>query len=65
MNGYAIIVSDRVVNIIAWNGVDPWTPPDGTDVVRLNADEWVDVGAVFDANGTPRFTPAPVEPVEI
>jgi hypothetical protein len=66
MNGYAIISDGRVLNIIAWNGVDPWTPPDGTDVVLLAPGEWVDIGATFDANAVPRFAPAtPDEPVEI
>ena len=56
MNEYAIVADGVVVNLIIWDGVSPWTPPDGTTLVAIQADEWVDMGATFDPIAIPRFT---------
>lgn len=53
---YAVIHSTGyVVNIVLWDGVSPWTPPDDTELVALQPDEWCNIGAAYDPNGSPRF----------
>jgi hypothetical protein len=55
MNRWAIVQGGKVVNIVVWDGVAPWTPPDGTAAVSVSDDEWVDIGAVYDPIAIPRF----------
>ena len=58
---YAVVQSGTVVNLIVWDGVTAWQPPVGTDAVHVENGEWVDIGANYDAKGSPRFTPPEVE----
>ena len=55
---YAVIQSGFVVNVVVWDGVAPWNPPEGTELVLLQPDEWVSIGATYDPNASPRFVPA-------
>jgi hypothetical protein len=56
---YALISNGLVVGIIVWDGVSGYTPPEGYQLVALQADE-AEVGSAYE-NGV--FTP-PVQPPE-
>lgn len=51
---YALVNQETgiVENIIVWDGVDEWTPPDGFDVVPVSASDKVCIGATRNADGT-------------
>lgn len=34
MNSYAIVKDGVVVNVVAWDGVSEWTPPEGTQAIE-------------------------------
>jgi hypothetical protein len=55
MNRHAIVVGGVVENVIIWDGVAEWNPPDGATVIALNVDEACDIGWTYDAKLTPRF----------
>jgi hypothetical protein len=61
MNHYAMIQADGTVRgCAAWDGVTPWTPPPGIDLVlRLNDGERCGPGWIYDMSGNPRFSPPP------
>lgn len=44
---YAVIVDDTVTNLILWDGVSVWTPPDGATIVPVSG-RTVDIGYTFD-----------------
>lgn len=52
----ALILDGIVQQIAAWDGVTPWDHPLGMVGVELLEDEWCEPGAVYDANGSPRFS---------
>jgi len=56
---YALISNNVVVNVILWDGASEYIPPDGHQLVALQADE-AEVGSTYE-NGV--FTP-PVRPPE-
>jgi len=56
MNRHAIVVASVVENVILWDGVAEWAPPDGATVVALFVDESCDIGWTYDPKGSPRFT---------
>lgn len=41
---HAIIRNGVVENIIVWDGKTPWTPPEGTEIVKLKSEERVVIG---------------------
>lgn len=61
---YAMVQAGVVVNVVHWDGVTPYTPPDGCDLHAWDGPvsigwAWVD-GAPVDPNPPP--PPAPVDP---
>lgn len=52
---YAVCQSGMVVNVVVWDGLASWTPPEGTELVLLQPDEWVSIGATYDPLAVPRF----------
>ncbi len=56
MNRYAIISDAVVSNVIIWDGVAEWTPPNGTTVVELTVDEYCEAGMAYDSKLVPRFS---------
>jgi hypothetical protein len=58
---YALIDSQNiVVNMVLWDGVTPWTPPDGLTAIRVG-DQMCGIRYTYDpATGT--FSPPPVVP---
>jgi hypothetical protein len=60
MNRYAIVLDGVVSNIIVWDGVAVWSPPVGSVVVALDADQPCDIGWTYDPKESPPFA-APVE----
>lgn len=44
---YAVIVDGTVTNLILWDGVSIWTPPDGATIVPVSG-RVVDIGYTFD-----------------
>lgn len=42
---YAIVRNNLVENMIVWDGVTPYTPPDGTILVQSEA---ADIGWIYD-----------------
>ncbi|WP_175709329.1 hypothetical protein [Burkholderia ambifaria] len=46
---YAIVRNGIVQNICIWDGdTDSWRPPDGSEAIKLNDAQYVDVGAAYD-----------------
>ncbi len=37
MDNYAEIIGGQITNVIRWDGVTPWTPPDGATIMLLSA----------------------------
>ena len=54
---YAIIQSNIVQSVVVWDGVAPWSPPEGTELLQLAADEPCGGGWTYEAGATPRFIP--------
>ena len=54
---YAIIQSSVVCTIIVWDGIAPWSPPEGTELLQLADGELCDSGWTYKAESTPRFIP--------
>lgn len=52
----ALILDGVVAQIAVWDGVTPWDHPLGMAGVELAESEWCEPGAVYDPNGTPRFS---------
>ena len=50
MNSYAVVENGIVVNIIEWDGVAPWGPPDGMSAVKIPNGETVGIGFSFDGS---------------
>lgn len=34
---YAVIISGQIADVVRWNGISPWTPPDGATIMLLSA----------------------------
>jgi hypothetical protein len=58
-NRYAIVLDSLVENVVLWDGVATWTPPENSTMVLLNSEETCEIGQHFDAGGDPRFTGIP------
>lgn len=58
MKNYAVIQNNIVTNIIIWDGMATWSPPQGSSLVDLTDTATPDIGSSYD--GT-TFTP-PVRP---
>jgi len=52
----ALILDGVVAQVAVWDGVTPWDHPCGMEGVELGESEWCEPGAVYDPNGTPRFS---------
>lgn len=53
---YALVNTANVVsNIVLWDGVTPWTPPDGETAIRVG-DQMCDLGYTYDP-ATGLFSP--------
>jgi hypothetical protein len=37
MQDYAIIAGGYITNVMRWDGITPWTPPDGATIMLLSA----------------------------
>ena len=61
---YAIIQSSIVTNVIAWDGVAPWSAPDGTELLQLAEGELCGCGWTYEEGATPRFIAPPDIPPE-
>ena len=60
---YAVIDGDgNIVNVIVWDGVTEWEPPEGTQAVRCG-DNLCGIGGTY-KNGVFTFPPAPEVPKE-
>ena len=53
----ALILDGVVAQVAVWDGVTPWDHPLGMEGVELTEGEWCEPGAIYDANGSPRFGP--------
>ena len=58
MATYAVIENGVVVNSVEWDGVSPWTPPDGTTLVLAPETDYFGPGSTYD--GTNFIAPIPV-----
>jgi hypothetical protein len=53
---YALVdATNVVVGIALWDGVEPWTPPDGSTPIQVNA-QMCDTGYTYDS-ATGLFSP--------
>ncbi|MCA8389264.1 hypothetical protein LGN11_26545 [Burkholderia multivorans] len=50
MDSYAVVENGLVVNIVEWDGVATWAPPDGTSAVKIPNGETVGIGFGFDGS---------------
>lgn len=41
---YAIVSNDEVINVINWDGEEPYVPVDGQELVELTGDTFAGVG---------------------
>lgn len=48
-----------VENIVIWDGCGELYPYQSNQLVSLADGEWCDMGAIYSADESPRFTPAP------
>lgn len=62
MAKYAIIKDEKVINVCVWDGVSEWQPPEGTQAVKLDAEQLADEGYSY-INGT-FIAPPPPAPME-
>lgn len=63
MTRYAVISNDVIVNVVIWNGYDPWLPPSGCVTAPVPA--VYDIGWLWN-NGSPiNPTPPPIEIVSV
>lgn len=46
---YAIIQDETIVNVVDWDGVSYWNPPEGTTAEPIQGDEWLGWKRVNDA----------------
>jgi hypothetical protein len=37
MDNYAEIIGGQITNVVRWDGITPWTPPDGATIMLLSA----------------------------
>ena len=58
---YAIIQSNIVQTVVVWDGVAPWSPPEGTELVQLADGEPCGGSWTHEAGSTPRFSQPVVE----
>lgn len=49
MSRYAVVIvkSSVVQNVIEWDGVTPWTPPDGCIAVAVSDTTIVEIGYLY------------------
>ena len=61
MSKYAIVESNKVTNIVEWDGdTETWTPPTGATMVAIGVTDYgVDIGQDYD--GTKIVVPDPVD----
>lgn len=57
--GYAIVRNNVVENMIAWDGVTPYTPPEGTILVQSDV---AAIGWLYDPETGILSPPVPPEP---
>lgn len=60
-NHYAIVVDLIVENVVIWDGVTAWTPPENSTMVLLNSGEDCEIGQTYSANDSPRFSGSPLK----
>ena len=59
MANYAIVENNKVINTCAWDGVAPWSPPEGAEAVIIPNGTVVGVGYGY-INGQFIAPPAPI-----
>lgn len=54
MNQYALVnkTTSVIENVIVWDGVTEWTPPDNTETFQLSESDIVHVGGTRNPDGT-------------
>ncbi|WP_178380922.1 hypothetical protein [Serratia fonticola] len=58
MDKYAVINSKKeVVNIISWDGISEWSPPEGQQAINVGVDYFVDLDYVYDEDKNEFFAP--------
>lgn len=65
---YAVVEDGEVVNVVAWDGVTPWEPPEGSQVVSIPSDVnagigWAYIDGVFAAPPPPPVQPKSAEQI--
>lgn len=48
MKSYAIVVDGRVINVVLWDGVSDWVPPEGATANLLSTADQAAIGYLFD-----------------
>ena len=56
---YAIIENGIVQNVVEWDGISQWVPPDGTTLVLIPDGVHTGIGATY-SDG--QFGPTPISP---
>ena len=55
---YAIVKDGTVVNLVVWDGVSEWNPPDNCIAVQIAEGEQYGIGMIYREDETPRFIEA-------
>ncbi len=45
---YAIVIGGIVDNVVIWDGISAWSPPDGSQAVQLDAGQACSIGWTYD-----------------
>ncbi|PTT74646.1 hypothetical protein DBR26_00240 [Pseudomonas sp. HMWF007] len=51
ISNYAMVAEGKVINLIVWDGdTESWSPPEDVAVVKLRANQRVDIGDLYDGS---------------
>lgn len=50
MHNYAVVENGSVINVVVWDGVSEWAPPDGAIAVDIPDDVPVGIGWLYDGS---------------
>lgn len=64
MANYAIVQDNKVINTCAWDGVTPWTPPEGTQAVEIPEGVVAGVGYSYIDGQFIAPVPTPISPAD-
>jgi len=61
---WLLIKDNKIDNVVVYDGVSPWTPSDGIQLVEYSSDLPYDIGWEWN-NGNPIPPPEPIPPTPV